>query len=95
MNFPYNTSSDDICFIKSEKVIELAALSTEPSVSKLIYTITKLPAKGSLKQASGKEITSTPFKLGSSTASQTSTVIFSADYSSGSAVHAMVSKTCH
>ena len=69
---------------KSEKVIELAALSTEPSVSKLIYTITKLPAKGSLKQASGKEITSTPFKLGSSTASQTSTVIFSADYSSGS-----------
>ena len=48
---------------KSEVAVELMALSTEPAVTKMLYTLTKLPSMGSLKQLNGKAIKSVPLQI--------------------------------
>ena len=48
---------------KSEVAVELMALSTEPAVTKMLYTLTKLPPMGSLKQLNGKAIKSVRSRL--------------------------------
>ena len=48
---------------KSEIVVSLPGFSTEPSVNKMIYTVTKLPTKGTLRLSNGKVLKSVPSKL--------------------------------